>query len=58
MTTTKYARNTSANRKAKREQQYASTLVHYLGVEQALKVCKDKTWPGVRRAIIEMRSAA
>ncbi len=49
--------NTVSNRKARRDQQYASTLVHYLGVEKALKVCAENTWTGVRQAIIEQQDA-
>ncbi len=53
-----FARNTASKRKAKRDQRYASTLVHYLGVQRALKVCRDNTWTGVRQAIIEQRQMA
>lgn len=53
-----FARNTASKRKAKRDQQYAGTLVHYLGVQKALKVCRDNTWTGVRRAIIEQHQMA
>ncbi len=49
--------NTVSNRKARRDQQYASTLVHYLGVEKALRVCTENTWTGVRQAIIEQQDA-
>lgn len=56
MNTATFPVRTASNRKAKRDQQYASTLVHYLGVEQALEVCKKNTWTGVRQAIIEQQS--
>lgn len=55
MNTTTFPANTASNRKAKRDQQYASTLVHYLGVEKALKVCAENTWTGVSQAIIEQQ---
>jgi len=54
---TNFSRNTASKRKTKRDQQYASTLVHYLGVEKALDVCKENTWTGVRQAIIENHAA-
>lgn len=57
MATAAFPANTVTNRKIKRDQQYASTLVHYLGVEKALKVCKENTWIGVRQAIIEQQGA-
>lgn len=55
MATATYQTNIASNRKTKRDQQYASTLVHYLGVKKALKVCKENTWTGVRQAIIELQ---
>jgi hypothetical protein len=58
MTEMNFARNTSSKRKAKRDQQYASTLVHYLGVKKALQVCKENTWTGVRQAIVEQQNTA
>lgn len=56
MSVTTFPVRTASKRKAKRDQQYASTLVHYLGVERALEVCKENTWTGVRQAIIEQQS--
>ncbi len=47
-----------SKRKAKRDRQYANTLIHYLGVEKALEVCEENTWNGVRKAIIEQTDAA
>lgn len=58
MTDINFARNTASKRKTKRDQQYASTLVHYLGVRKALQVCRDNTWIGVRQAIIEQQQVA
>ena len=58
MATATFPTNTASNRKARRDQQHASTLVHYLGVKKALKVCKENTWTGVRRAIIEQQGVA
>lgn len=55
MITAAFPTKTASNRKTKRDQQYASTLVHYLGVEKALKVCKENTWKGVRQAIVEQQ---
>lgn len=55
MATATFPTNVASRRKTKRDQQYASTLVHYLGVEKALKVCKENTWTGVRQAIIELQ---
>jgi hypothetical protein len=57
MATATFPTNIASNRKAKRDQQYASTLVHYLGVKKALKVCKENTWTGIRQAIIEQQGA-
>ncbi|MEN8195669.1 MAG: hypothetical protein ABFS30_04025 [Pseudomonadota bacterium] len=57
MTAAAFPTKTASNRKVKRDQQYASTLVHYLGVERALKVCKENTWTGVRQAIIEQQGS-
>lgn len=50
-----YSRTPASRRKLKREQQYASTLVHYLGVERALAVCRENMWTGVRQAILEQQ---
>ncbi|MBE9555279.1 MAG: hypothetical protein IMF08_00345 [Proteobacteria bacterium] len=55
MNTATFPANTASNRKAKRDLQYASTLVHYLGVEKALKVCAENAWTGVRQAIVEQQ---
>lgn len=57
MATASFPVRTASNRKAKRDQQYASTLVHYLGVEKALDVCKENTWTGVGQAIMEHETA-
>lgn len=58
MNMTTFPVRVATNRKVRRDQQHASTLVHYLGVEKALKVCKENTWNGVRQAIIEQQSVA
>ncbi len=58
MASVTYDRTPAARRKSKREQQYASTLVHYLGVDKALAVCKKKMWHGVQQAIIEQQNGA
>jgi len=55
MNTAAFTTRTVSNREAKRDRQHASTLVHYLGVEKALKVCKENTWTGVRQAIVEQQ---
>lgn len=58
MATADFSSKTVLNRKARRDRQYASTLVHYLGVERALEVCRENTWNEVRRAIVEQHGAA
>ncbi len=55
MTTTHFDKTPATRRKAKRENQYASTLVHYLGIDQALEVCRANMWNGVRQAILEQQ---
>ena len=57
MNTAAFPTRTASSRKTKLDQQYASTLVHYLGVKKALKVCKENTWNGVRQAIVEQHGA-
>lgn len=57
MDTATFPVRTASSRKAKRDHQYASTLVHYLGVQKALDVCKENTWTGVRHAILEQETA-
>lgn len=42
-----------ARRKSNRNRNYASTLVHYLGVEEALVVCRDRMWHKVREEILQ-----
>lgn len=46
----------SERRKVSRNRHYASTLVHYLGLEEALKVCHDNMWHSVHQAIMEQFS--
>lgn len=55
MVSANYGKSPADRRKAKREQQYAGTLVHYLGVEKALAVCKENMWNGIRQAILEQQ---
>ena len=57
MATATFPANIASNRKIKRDQQYASTLVHYLGVNKALEVCKENTWNSVHQAIVEQQGA-
>jgi hypothetical protein len=57
MTAAAFPTKTASSRTANRDQQHASMLVHYLGVEKALKVCKENTWTGVRQAIIEQQGS-
>jgi len=58
MGTIDFDRTPATRRKMKRERQYASTLVHYLGVEQALAVCSENMWNGVKQAILEQQTGA
>jgi hypothetical protein len=58
MATADFSSKTILNRKARRDRQYASTLVHYLGVEKALEVCRENTWIEVRKAIVEQYGVA
>lgn len=53
MASANFGKSPADRRKAKREQQYAATLVHYLGVEKALATCKENMWNGIRQAILE-----
>lgn len=55
MASTNFAKTPADRRKAKREQQYAATLVHYLGVDKALATCKENMWHGIRNAILEQQ---
>lgn len=55
MASANLTRTPADRRRAKREQQYAATLVHYLGAEKALAVCKENMWGGVRQAILEQQ---
>ncbi len=43
----------AARRKNNRNRQFAGTLVHYLGVEEALEVCRKKMWHEVREEILQ-----
>jgi hypothetical protein len=48
-----YMKNVAARRAVNRNRNYANTLVHYLGVNEALKVCQEKMWHSVYQAIVE-----
>lgn len=43
----------AARRKNKWNRHYASTLVHYLGIEEALEVCRERMWHGIRDEILQ-----
>jgi len=43
----------AARRAVNKNRHYANTLVHYLGVDEALKVCEDNMWHSVYQAIVE-----
>ncbi len=45
-----------ARRKSNRNRNYASTLVHYLGVDEALAVCHERMWHQVRKEILQQNS--
>ncbi len=45
-----------ARRKSNRNRSYASTLVHYLGVDEALAVCHERMWHQVRQEILQQNS--
>ena len=48
----------AARRKNNRNRQFAGTLVHYLGVEEALEVCRKKSWNEVRDEILQQNLAS
>lgn len=56
MTTGNYMKTVAARRAVNRNRNYANTLVHYLGVDQALKVCQQKSWHAVYQAIVEQQA--
>ncbi len=45
-----------ARRKSNRNRNYASTLVHYLGVDEALAVCHERMWHQVRKEILQQNT--
>jgi hypothetical protein len=53
MATTPNMKTAAARRAANRNRHYANTLVHYLGLGKALKVCRDNMWHSVYQAIEE-----
>jgi hypothetical protein len=46
----------AARRAVNKNRHYANTLVHYLGIEEALKVCRDNMWHSVHQAIVEQHT--
>lgn len=46
-------KSVAARRAVNKNRHYANTLVHYLGVDEALKVCRDNMWHSVYQAIME-----
>lgn len=46
----------AARRAVNKSRHYANTLVHYLGVDEALKVCRDNMWHSVHQAIVEQHA--
>ena len=53
MATVTCMKTVAARRAVNKNRHYANTLVHYLGLEEALKVCRDNMWHSVHQAIIE-----
>lgn len=51
-----YMKTVAARRAVNRNRNYANTLVHYLGVDEALKVCRDNMWHSVYQAIVEQHA--
>ena len=46
----------AARRAVNKNRHYANTLVHYLGFNEALKVCEDNMWHSVYQAIVEQHA--
>jgi len=57
MATVTYMKTVAARRAVNKNRHYANTLVHYLGVDEALKVCQDKMWHSVYQAIVEQHAS-
>ena len=51
-----YMKTVAARRAVNKNRHYANTLVHYLGMNEALKVCKDNMWHSVYQAIVEQHA--
>ena len=51
-----YMKTVAARRAVNKNRHYANTLVHYLGINEALKVCKDNMWHSVYQAIVEQHA--
>ncbi len=56
MATVTCMKTVAARRAVNKNRHYANTLVHYLGVEEALKVCRDNMWHSVHQAIVEQHA--
>lgn len=57
MSNVTYMKTVAARRAVNRNRNYANTLVHYLGVDEALKVCRDNMWHSVYQAIVEQHAS-
>lgn len=49
-------KSVAARRAVNKNRHYANTLVHYLGIDEALKVCQDNMWHSVYQAIVEQHA--
>lgn len=56
MATVSYMKTVAARRAVNKNRHYANTLVHYLGIDEALKVCQDNMWHSVYQAIVEQHA--
>lgn len=56
MSNVTYMKTVAARRAVNRNRNYANTLVHYLGVDEALRVCRDNMWNSVYQAIVEQHA--
>lgn len=57
MATVVNMKTVAARRAVNKNRHYANTLVHYLGFNEALKVCQDNLWHSVYQAIVEQHAA-
>ncbi|UCH74765.1 MAG: hypothetical protein JSU82_02605 [Rhodospirillales bacterium] len=58
MATVSYMKTVAARRTVNKNRHYANTLVHYLGIDEALKICQDNMWHSVYQAIVEQHATA